>query len=111
MIELVVKSRQRCLESTSREATRTGSVSAAVSRPAGWACRPRLGVLVGRRQVPCRPAPRTVSAGAKYRVGRQGAVSDDGASVGRRPSVSDGGAACPGLPQRREKDPSANSAN
>jgi hypothetical protein len=40
----------------------TGSVSAAVSRPAGWACRPRLGVLVGRRQVPCRPAPSAVSA-------------------------------------------------
>ena len=43
-------------------------MSAAVSRPAGWACRPRLGVRVGRRQVPCRPAPRAVTAGARYTV-------------------------------------------
>ena len=54
----------------------TGSVSAAVSRPAGWACRPQ-GVRVGRRQVPCRPvASSTVPAGANCRSRHWPCISD-----------------------------------
>ena len=95
-------------------------------------CRPRLGVRVGRRQVPCRPAtsdgrpaPSTPPAGANCRsglgdtyrmqpganletthgfVGRPVAVSDGGSCVGRGASVSDGGAARWGLPQSRKKN-------
>ena len=105
---------------------RTRSVSAAVSRPAGWACRPPLGVRVGRRQVLCRPAASAVSAGGRCRVGRRQVpwrpapgipCRPRRGCVGQRHSESAAGLLCrtagrlaQGCHLKTEKDPSANLA-